>query len=402
MQAAESVQGEYQMLSDREQVILAALDEQGKLALEAEKKAGTYQRLRRDVDRQAKVFDVIIDRMKEVDLTKDARITNVSLKQLAAKPRLPISPNKPRALLLGVVLGLMLGVGAAYGLEWLDDTVKTPPDVEQKLRVPWLGYVPRIRTASQNGDAMGARARLVLDNPGGFESEAFRSIRTNVHFSAPHDALKSILVTSASPQEGKTVVATNLAAMFARAGGRVLLVDGDLRRPMVHKSLGIERKPGLSDIIVQGMTLNDTIRKVEHDGPDGIGRLYVLTAGSHVPNPSELLSSPLAARVMESLEKAFDMVIYDSAPALFSSDAAPLAHRCGGVLLVVKAGKCRHRTAAWAIKKVEDVGGNLIGVVLNDVRPGLLRAYAGDGYHYHASSYRQYAESAQEDVEAEA
>ncbi len=398
VQAAQSVQAEYQTLADREQQLFAVLDQQTKLALDAERKRQNYEGLRRNVDRQAKVFDVIVDRMKEVDLTKDARITNVSLKQQAERPRMPFSPNKRRALLLGLLLGLMLGAGAAYGLEWLDDTVKTPPDVERRLRAPWLGYVPRIRTAARDGDGLRARARLVLDNPTSYESEAFRSIRTNVYFSAPHDQLKSIMVTSASPQEGKTVVATNLAAAFARAGRSVLLVDADLRRAMVHRSLGISRKPGLADVIVQGMTLQETVRKL--DGADGVDGLHVLTAGSHVPNPSELLSSKRAGEMMETLRDSYDLVIYDSAPALFSSDAAPLAHRCQGVVLVVKAGKCRQRTAAWAIKQLEDVGGRLLGVVLNDVRPGILRAYAGDGYHYHTSYYRQYAEASPEDGEA--
>jgi succinoglycan biosynthesis transport protein ExoP len=398
-QAAASTQGEYQMLSDREQELQALLDQQNKIALDAEGKASTYESLRADVDRQERVFNAIVDRMKEVDLTKDARVTNVSLKQAAATPRMPFSPNKPRALMLGIILGLMLGVGAAYGLEWLDDTVKTPPDVERRLRVPWLGYVPRIQVAARNGDSFSSRARFVFDNPAAYESEAFRTIRTNVHFSAPRDELKSIVITSANPQEGKTVVATNLAAMFAQAGGRILLVDTDLRRPMVHKVLGLDRKPGFSDIIVQGLSPAEVIHKLERDTGNGIGRLYVLTAGSRVPNPSELLGSQFAARVMESLEKSFDLVIYDSAPALFSSDAAPLAHRCDGVLLVAKAGKCRQRTAAWAIRQMEDVGGNIIGVVLNDVRSGILRAYASDGYHYHSNYYRQYAQYSDATVE---
>ena len=399
LQVGESVRQDYEMLADRERELITVLQAQSKLALDAETNSDQYDRLKRNVERQTKVFDVILDRMKEVDLTKDVRVTNVSLKQQAEVPRMPISPNKKRALLLGLFLGLMLGVVAAYGLEHLDDTVKTPEDVERQLQVPWLGYVPRIRSASRDTDGLAARARLTLDNPTSYESEAFRSIRTNVHFSAPPGDLKSLVVTSAAPQEGKTVVATNLAVSFARAGRRVLLVDADLRRPMVHKALGISRKPGLADVIIQGTTVEKTVQLLNPDGAEGLENLHVLTAGSHVPSPSELLGSVRAGDVMDALEASYDIVIYDSSPALFTADAAPLFHRCQGIILVVRAAKCRRKTAALTIKRLTGIGGHLIGVVLNDVRPAVLHTYGDGGYYYNAGYYRHYEQTPEEDTE---
>jgi len=388
-QVADSVQAQYAMLKQREQELLTALQQQNQLALEAARKSTVYERLRREVDRQTRVFEAIVDRMKEVDLTKDTRITNVSLEQEAEVPRIPVSPNKKRALFLALFLGLIFGVAAAYGLEYLDDTVKSPDSVEHDLGVPWLGYVPRIRSQRSDLDGLAERARWATDHPRSREAEAFRSIRTNVYFSAPRGELKSLMITSAIPQEGKTVVAANFASICAMAGERVLLVDADLRRPMIHQALGLERKPGLSDVIVQGLSAKDVVQTVR------IG-LHVLTGGSRVPNPSELVGSKAAAELMKSLESLYDVVIYDAPPTLFMADTAPLVRHCSGTLLVVKTAKCRRSTASGAIKQIKALGGHFVGVVLNDVRPGILRAYGTEGYYYQPDYYRYYEERTEE------
>jgi len=398
--AAESVRLEHQTLVEREKELAEALAQQQELVVEVERQSHKYDRLRREVERQGRVFDAIVDRMSEVDLTDEFEVTNVSIEQEAVPPRMPTSPNRKRTLLLGLLLGLMLGVGFAYGLEYLDDTVKAPHDVEQRLGAPWLGYVPRIKARATDTAGLAERSRYALEHPENHIAEAFRSIRTSIHFSAPKGGLRSLAVTSTVPQEGKTVVAANLAGSFARAGRKVLLVDADMRRAMVHEALGLRRKPGLSDMIVNALPLEKAVQKFVPEGRKGPGRLHVLTVGSHVPNPSELLGSGWAGAVMETLRKEYEIVIYDGPPAAFLADTAPLANRCDGVLVVMRAARCRRNVAARTLKLLMDAGAHVTGVVLNDVPPRILRAYGHDGYYYHQQAYEwQYA--APEEAEAD-
>jgi len=390
--AAASVRLEHEMLVEREKELAEALAQQQELVVEVERQSHKYDRLGREVERQGRVFDAIVGRMSEVDLTDDFEVTNVSIEQDAVPPRMPISPNRRRTLLLGLLLGLMLGVGFAYGLEYMDDTVKAPHDVEQRLGAPWLGYVPRIKTRATDAAGLAERARYALEHPENHIAEAFRSIRASIHFSVPKGGLRSLAVTSTAPQEGKTVVAANLASSFALAGRKVLLVDADMRRAMVHRALGLRRKPGLSDMIVNALPVEKAVQEFAPEGQEGLARLHVLTVGSHVPNPSELLGSGWAGAVMETLHKEYEIVIYDGPPAAFVADTAPLAHRCDGVLLVMRAARCRRNVAARTLKLLLDAGAHVTGVVLNDVSPRMLRAYGHDGYYYHQQAYDwQYA-----------
>ncbi len=384
---AQSIQAEHVMLLAREGELTSALARESDLALDQARTSHVYGRLERDAARQGRVFDVIVDRMKEVDLTKDAGVTNVSLVEAAAAPQSPIKPNKKRALILGALLGLLMGLGLAYGLEYLDDTVKTPDDVEKRLSMPWLGYVPRMRPA-RGRDGFVGLAQHTLIHPSSSHTEAFRSIRTNVYFSRPRGEMKSLMVTSAAPQDGKSIFASNLAVTVAQDGKRVLLVDADLRRPTLHKAFELDRGPGLTNMLVEGKRLEDLVQSPPDGGNGKLENLHILCAGSKAPNPAELLGGEAMDRFVRETREQYDMVIYDACPAMFVADAAGLASGCDGVLIVLKAAKSRRDAAERARRQLEALNGKIIGVVLNDVRPRILRYYGSYGYYYY--DYQRY------------
>ncbi|MFW6157925.1 MAG: GumC family protein [Planctomycetota bacterium] len=393
VRVGQAVQAEYEQLVAREEKIEQALKGQNQLALELAKKSHRYRRLKRNVDRQTRLFSIILDRMKEVDLTKDTGATNVSLSERAETPQHFVSPNRKRALIAGGMLGLMLGLGLAYLLEHLDDTVKVPEEVEQQLGMASLGYVPRIVPGDGSPNGFPGRASYTMHNNSGSATEAFRSIRTNVYFSGELGQMKSVHVTSPAPGEGKTILATNLAITLAREGRRVLLVDADLRRPMIDDAFGLEKEPGLTNLLVEGEKLEDLVKTVpDADNEEVRENLHVLCAGRKTPNPAELLGGEAMAAFMKDAAERYDAVIYDSCPVPFLADNAPLSVNSSGTILVLRSGATRRDAARRARKQLQTVKGNLIGAVVNEVRPKTLKGYRYRYqyyYHYH-QYYNQY------------
>jgi len=386
----QALEAELDMLTRQEEEIVAALQEQNRLALAQARESDEYARLERDVQRQARVFDVIVDRMKEVDLTKDVGVTNVSIVERAAVPLVPITPNVKRSLFLGLVLGLVLGIGLAFALEHIDSTVKTPEDVEKGAGMAWLGYVPEIRADGSGREALAERATYSLAFPSSAAAESFRSVRTNVYFSGERGEIRGIAVTSPAPQEGKTVFAANLAITMAQDGKRVLLVDADLRRPRLHAALGHEKQPGLSNLLVEGRPLEELVR-TSVNGFDGeLESLHVLCAGTRVPNPAELLGGEAMANFARQVRERYDVVIYDACPAMFLSDAASLCSAADGVILILRAARTRREAALRTRKQLEGVNARIIGGVLNRLRPAMLRHYGYEGYGYYYYDYRYY------------
>lgn len=211
--------------------------------------------------------------------------------------------------------------------------------------------------------------------------------------------MKSLVVSSAVPQEGKTVFAANLAAAVAQDGMRVLLVDADLRRPALHRVFGLEREPGLTNMLAEGGPLEGLVRTPPEGGNGELENLHILSAGRKTPNPAELLGGEAMARFVREAREKYDLVIFDSAPAMFVADAAGLTSGSDGVIMIVKAAKTRRGAVDRARKQLEAVKGKVIGAVLNDVRPGTLRGYGyyryGYGYYYY-DYHRYYKEYADE------
>ena len=292
----------------------------------------------------------------------------------------PFAPLRVRNVLLGILCGLVFGSMLAIGKVRLDHRLHTPDDLS-KLGYPVIGTVPSTQelvedehggaeTAEVNGRMVDTHVVSLL-NPMATAAESYRALRTNIQFSRPDVMVQTILVTSSNPGEGKSVTAANLAVVFAQAGRRVLLVDADLRRPTVHKKLGLPREPGL----VQRLFTDEKIRPEMLD--QLADDLYVLPAGSLAPNPSELIGSRRMREVIDDMRQSFDIIIFDAPPVLAATDAVLLSTQCDATLVIARAGETKDFELESAVSALQDVGTTPNGLVLNafDVK----QAY---GYRY--------------------
>ena len=289
----------------------------------------------------------------------------------ATVPTVPIGPDKAMTILLAAAIGFILAAGAAFLLEYLDDTIKTPDDVMQASGLSALGAIARIE-----GDAIADRL-ITADHPKSPISEAYRVLRTNLQFSSVDKPLKTLLVTSANPIEGKSLTAANMGVVMAQAGHSVIMVDTDLRRPVLHKIFQIPNNEGFTNALLHSNPNRDgylQTTKVEN--------LRVLTTGPLPPNPSELLGSERMKEFIEHLKTQADVLIFDSPPCLAVTDAAVLSTQVDGVLLVVDAGVTRRGLAKRGVESLRQVGANILGVVLNK-----LSARRGGYYYYYHHYY---------------
>lgn len=294
---------------------------------------------------------------------------NVSVFRHAEVPDLddPVRPSMLLNTALAGAVGGMLAVGVAFLVEYLDDTIKTPEDVSRALGLDTLGIIGKL--------AKGTGELVAVALPLSPASEAFRVLRTNIRFSGVDKPIRTLLVTSAGPTEGKSTTAANLAAVMAQAGLKAIVVDADLRRPRLHQMFGIHPRGGLTGSLLEG-TMDGRLQPSQVEG------LAVLPAGERPPNPSELLGSRRLRELLGLLTQHVDVVVIDSPPVLPVTDAAVLAQNVDGVLLVVDAGETRRGIAQHAVESLRQVGANVIGAVLNRVPTG-----KGGYYNYYHEYY---------------
>jgi capsular exopolysaccharide synthesis family protein len=303
---------------------------------------------------------------------------------------------------MSIFLGLFAGIGLAFFFEYLDDTIKTPDDLEQRVGVPVLGFVPAITGRNGQMDSFAYKRRVSVIEPKSSITEAYRNIRTSLFFSAPPEESKVLVLTSSAPRDGKTTTSTNLALVIAQSGKRILLVDADFRRPMIHKIFGLDTTRGLSSILVGQSNLEEAVQKVKHDGRL-LENLDVLVAGPKPPNPAELLDSEAMRTFLAEARKKYDRVIIDTPPVLFVADATIVSAMCDGVILVVKAAKNSRSVAIKAREHILAVKGRILGGILNDVRIARFGYYYSYYYYYYPYSryyydyYHSYYSSEEED-----
>jgi polysaccharide biosynthesis transport protein len=301
--------------------------------------------------------------------------------------RVPKSTVRPRILMntaLAAMVGLLLAAGIVFLIEYLDDAIKTPEDVERLLQLPVLGFVAEMQHKSK-----GLEDVYVARQPRSPVAEGFRSLRTNIEFAAVQKPVRTLLVTSPGPAEGKTTVAVNLAAIIALSGKRVALVDADLRRPMVHKLLGLPNRDGLSSLFRSGERVHSVFRsKLE------LPNLLVVTSGSLPPNPAELLGSGRMEQILEELSALVEVVVIDTPPCLVA-DAQILSARVDAVLLVIQPGRTHAQPARACLELFRHAGARLIGTVLNRI-PRSREYYYGGYQYYSAYSSRQESYAAAE------
>ncbi len=324
------------------------------------------------------IYLSILSNLEQVRLARLQDTPNVVQIEPALAPTNPIKPRPLQNTILGGIAGLMVAAGGVFLIDYLDDTLKTPEDAERITGLSVIGFIAEMQSDNGKGENL-----YVTKEPRSPISEAFRSLRTNLEFSGVDKPIKTIIVTSPGPGEGKTTVAANLAAIISHGGKRVLLLDTDLRRPSVHKVMRMPNKVGLSNVFRGNLRLQEVMQVVENS--DGFN---VITSGSLPPNPTELLGSARMLQILEELEKLEDVVIIDCPPALVP-DAQVLAAKVDGVLVVIQPGHTHIDSTRATIKQLKRAEANLIGVVFNRI-PRDRSGYYGDHYALYSTNEKGY------------
>jgi capsular exopolysaccharide synthesis family protein len=323
------------------------------------------------------IYINLLNNLEDVRLARLQNTPNVVSIEAATVSNKPVRPNYPMNIGLSSIVGLLLAGGIAFLVEYLDDTIRTPEDIERVLKLPVVGYIGDINT--EEGEFVDLH---VLKHPRSPVSEAFRSLRTNLEFANVDRTLNKILVTSSGPSEGKTMIAVNLATILGQGGKRVLLIDADMRRPRIHSIFGISNRVGLSSLFRNNMALRSAMRAVE-----GLQNVFIITSGSLPPNPMELLASARMDQILMEASQEVDVIIVDSPPSLVA-DFQVLATKMDGVLMVVQPEYTRADAAFAMVEQLGRVNGNLLGVVLNKIPRN--SHYYGGYYHYYDSKKGQY------------
>jgi polysaccharide biosynthesis transport protein len=391
--AARTIIDSYDTALAREKYLTKAVDDQKNLVNQLAEKTIQYNIIKREADSDHELYNGLLDRMKEANVSAGLKESNIHVVDPAVVPTGPVKPRVLLNLTIGLVLGLALGVGLAFFQEYLDKTLKTADDVEQLLRLPALGVLPRfglqgsgkhldgpsedaseeealVAATSSNGHRLIAPA--IQTSP--HTVEAFRSLRTSVLLSAS-PVPRLILVTSALPSEGKTTTAVNLGATLASLGNRVVVVDCDMRRPACHRSTGVENNPGFVQCLTGHVDLARAVLPVP-----GVENLSVVPCGPIPPNPAEVLSSPVAADLLRRLRTQFEYVLVDSPPLLSVADGRILATLVDAVVLVARAHSTPYDVVRRARTLLYGSGARILGVALNDV--DIERGFGYEQYQY--------------------
>jgi len=357
-------------------------------------------RLERDVERFSETYSLLESKYQEALIQDAEKPEEVTIVRPAFEPSKPINPpNTASSALLGAMIGLVLGLVFAFIVETFDTSLGAIEDVEVTLGLRVLGLIPYIDEKDIQeslkdeykqdiaGDTMIREARLIPNfGPQSVLAESFRSLRTNIQFSALDKNIKTIVLTSATPQEGKTAVAANLAIAMAQGGLRTLLVDTDLRRPSIHRIFGLDASPGVTELLLSNYDFSDAIRTVTDIMmgrmsmdkimlTPGIDNLHIITCGTVPLNPAELMQSEKFKGFIDEIHDQYDVILLDTPPLVSAADASILTMKTDGALLVYRAGKVARNILKRAKAQLEQVNANIIGVVLNGVKAEISLDY---------------------------
>lgn len=370
----EGIRSDYRSAVNNYNGLVAALEEQKRKAQQLDQKSVNYTVLEREAAGEREVYQSLLGQEKALRVIRNSRANNVQLMDRAEVPKGPYVPDHRRNLLMAIVLGLSLAIGLAYGIEYLDDTIKTPDDVTRRLQLPLLGLVPAIR---------GDRSPLLTNDVPHDFGEAFRSLRTSLVFTSKSEGARILGVTSTQPLEGKTTTAYNLAMVLAYGGARVLLIDADMRRPGLHRTMQVQNRAGLSHVLTGQARVREVVQQTTEQN------LFVITAGRTPPNPSELLASERMRQFLASLAQGpFDWIIVDTPPVLAVTDAVILAPHVTGFIFVVGSEMTRRAHVERAVETLNTAHPRCVtGVVLNRVDFNRDKYYYSRYYGYQYKSY---------------
>ena len=398
-----NVNEEYQASLKSEQAIAAELEKQKSFALGLNDAAIKYVMLEREAETNRELYDTVLKRIKNLAVAGDAHATSVSVVDMAQPPSGPSSPRTKRDLMAGAMLGLLLGVCGALFIERLDNTLKTPEEMERYLKLANLATIPDFTSAlsvtsrynisyitkpqlmDMTTEEMHGRDLIATYGKYSVLGESFRHLRSALRMSRAGAPPKTIMFTSAVPGEGKSTVAVNTASVFARTGSTVLLIDADLRRPRCHRLLDLKNRAGLSEALT-GAGGAELVQ------PTPVENLYLLSCGRIPPNPSELLGSERMKSFLDELAQQYDYIIVDTSPVMLVSDPLDLSRAVDGVVLIAAGGHTPRHQVMAALGRLESVEAKILGVVLNKVR-----LHKADFPHYYSKSYQGYYNGSEPD-----
>jgi exopolysaccharide transport family protein len=364
------VRSGYLAALQHETMLRQAMDNQKQEANKLNESAIEYSLLKRDVESYRTLYEGLMEKLKEAGVTAGLRSNNIRSVDKARVPTYPSEPNVPRNLAFALALGLSTGIGLAFLLEGIDNTVRTPEQAQAISGLPSLGMIPLgsksgLEAAAKRLTVASSREAVELvtqSRPQSQMAESYRALRTSLLLTSLGGPPKVILITSALPQEGKTTTSINTAIVLAQKGTRVLLMDADLRRPSIHKTLGMGPKTGLSNVLTGNATLQQAVVR-----SNILPTLFVLSAGTPPPNPAELLASSNMKDILAELREQYDHIVVDTPPTLSVTDAVVMSTRADAVVLVIRSGQTTKQALRRSRDLLMQVNARVSGVLLNAV-----------------------------------
>ena len=342
-------------------------------------------RLTRLTKVSADIYTFLLQKHEEARIARASTISNINIVDPAIIPLWPIKPKVSQNLLLGLLFSLAAGIALAFFLEYLDDTIKNADEAKRVMGLPLLATIPHIFSPERADDLdKNSTSRNLLvgyNEPKSYAAEAFRALRTSLHFSAINREKKIMLITSSFPGEGKSVISSNLAAIFSQTGVKVLLIDCDLRRSTLHEKFGLSKTPGLSEILTGDITPSEINKET------GVPNLDMITSGTTPPNPAELLGSEAMRSFLMSQRENYDHIIIDAPPVLAVTDAPVLTAVADVVVLVMEAGRVPIKAAQHTREMLANINAPVAGLVIND------KTGKGESYGYYGGRYYRYGKN---------
>jgi len=348
-------------------------------ALEIDRKQKEYEGLQRSLVRLQGLYDLIFNRLQEVDISASIQMESVRILERALAPGGPLKPRNLQSLFLAALIGLALGVGLIFALEFMDDSIRYPEDIGKSFGTVYLGLVPTAHWKQEGDDSYWIGT---VDPSSGF-AEAYRNIRSALLLNPSGTPFKTLAVVSAVPKEGKTTTSANLATSFAQTGHKVLLVDVDLHRGSLHRFFGLQAGRGLSEILNGRSSLDEVLQHTSVEGLDLIG------TGAFPDNPAELVLRQQMKDFLAEASEKYDLVILDAPPVLAVSESTVIASQADGALLVLWSGRTSRKLVHVAVRQLLSRGCNLLGCILNNLDLTRMGNYgASSYYHYYGYDYR--------------
>ena len=385
-----TIRTRYETALQKEKMLRTALQQQKKKVSNLRRMAIDYNILKREVDTNQHIYELLLNKSKEMDVEVGIKSSGIHPIDAAMVPLKPFKPKKLMNMILAMFIGLFGGVFCAFVIEYFDNTFKSPEEVEKYLGLPILGTIPHIQVKKGGPPSLERSIEYeALDNRRSALAEAFRMIRTSLMLSAAGEPPKCLMVTSPQMRAGKTFISFNLAVVYAQMDARVLLIDCDLRKPRLHKVLKVASNPGLSNYLTGKMDLKTVTKKVGTTLDHGL-EIDFIPSGAIPPNPVELLNSQIFSETIAQLREHYDVIIMDTPPLVGFADPLVLGRIADGTLLVIRNEQTPRPASQHSCELLAKVGGRLLGAIVNDIKVRKGSYYYGKYYSYYHYYYGKY------------